>query len=84
MYKEETPVELRTARRLTLAINNAMEAKRKNLAAPFSKLLAIANPDNKDDFLLKVRCLFLHFGSCWFELEVSFLKHVLQLLLILR
>ena len=72
MYEEETPVDLRTAGGLTSAINNAMEAKRKSLAAPFSKFLAIVNLDNGDDFLLEVCCLPLHFGSCWFLLEESF------------
>ena len=84
MYEEETPVELRTTRGLTSAINNAMEAKKKSLAAPFSKFLAIANPDSGDDFLLEVRFMFLHFGLCWFELEVSFLKLQLQLSLVSR
>ena len=84
MYERETPVELQTTRELTSAINNAMEAKRKSLVAPFSKFLDIANPDNEDDFLLKVHCMFLHFGFCWFELEVSFLKLELQLLVVPR
>ena len=72
MYKEETPVDLRTVGGLTSAINNAMEAKRKSLVAPFSKYLAIANPDNRDDFLLEVCCLFLQFGSYWLFVEDSF------------
>ena len=84
MYEEETPVKLRTVGGLTSAINNAMEAKRKSLDVPFSKFLIIANPDNGDDFLLEVHCLFLHFSSCWFELEVSFLKLELQLSLVPR
>ena len=82
MYEEETPVDLRTAGGLTSAINNAMEAKRKSLAALFSKYLAIANPDNRDDFLLEVCCMFLHFGSCWFLLEDSFQKLEPQLSLV--
>ena len=46
MYEEETPFKLRIAGGLTSAINNAMEAKRKSLAVPFSKFLAITNSDN--------------------------------------
>ena len=84
MYEEETPFKLRTARGLISAINNTMEAKRKSLTAPFSKLLAIANADNRDDFLLEVGCLMLHFGFCWFKLEVSLLKLELEFSLVPR
>ena len=83
MYEDETSVELQTTRGLTSAINIAMEAKKKSLTAPFSKFLTIANPDNGDDFLLDVRCMLLHFGFCWFELEVSLLKLELELSLVL-
>jgi hypothetical protein len=40
-YDEETPPQLRTGNGLSAAINNAIEAKKTKLTAPFTKYLAI-------------------------------------------
>ena len=54
--EEETPLKLRIVGGLTLAINSAIETKRKALTTPFLKHLAIANTNNGEEFLLEVRC----------------------------
>ena len=50
-YEEETPVESRSASGLRATINVAKKAK---LNTPFTKYLAIANPNNGVSFLLEL------------------------------
>ena len=52
--EEETPVESQSASGLRAAVNVAMDAKKAKLNTPFTKYLAIVNPNNGVSFLLEV------------------------------